>query len=330
MLKLLLRTLWVILQTIIIVVAFLVGIVYCVQRGPSPTARGIFVNSFRETGEMKFVAKMFLSQEEYDSIVNSAQAEEENVFTDTALVVVETPAPTKTETPQPDEWGLIDEDGDGIIICEINGGTYHGAMMVVLDPSRVKVGYIEGEPHNLQDMCEIYGAVAGINAGGYNNRTYVPTDSVVSDGVIYQCSTATAVAALDTYNILHVGKLDRQYLEQNNIRDCGGFGPTLIVNGVETNNSDTSLNPRTAIGQRSDGALLLLVIDGRSVASIGASYRDLTDIMLDYGAVNACNMDGGSSVQMWYEDRYINNAESLVGLRTVASAFLVMPLEDAE
>ena len=89
-------------------------------------------------------------------------------------------------------------------------------------------------------------------------------------------------------------------------------------------NRTAGLNPRTAIGQRSDGAILLLVIDGRQVISIGASLWDLVDIFQKYGAVNACNLDGGSSTLMWYQGDYINNCASVIGIRPVPTTFLVL------
>ena len=82
------------------------------------------------------------------------------------------------------------------------------------------------------------------------------------------------------------------------IRDCvnvsSDIGPFLIINGEaqDVDGVGGGLNPRTAIGQRADGAILLLVVDGRQVTSLGASFSDLQDIMLQYGAVNASAMDG--------------------------------------
>ena len=75
----------------------------------------------------------------------------------------------------------------------------------------------------------------------------------------------------------------------------------------------SGVNPRTAIGQRADGIVLMLVIDGRQLHSVGATYSDVVDIMLDYGAVNACNMDGGSSTSMWYQGVYVNSCSSQDG-----------------
>ena len=84
------------------------------------------------------------------------------------------------------------------------------------------------------------------------------------------------------------------------------------------------MNPRTAIGQREDGALLLLVLDGRSVNTLGATMEDIVNIMLDYGAVNAGNLDGGSSSLMVYEGEIINNCASVTGPRRIPTGFIVL------
>ena len=101
----------------------------------------------------------------------------------------------------------------------------------------------------------------------------------------------------------------------------------LIKDGVVNTEGikNAFLNPRTAIGQRSDGAVLLLVIEGRKSSSPGATFQDLADIFQNYGAVNACNMDGGSSSMMWYNGEYINSTASLIGLRPIPTAFVVLP-----
>lgn len=73
---------------------------------------------------------------------------------------------------------------------------------------------------------------------------------------------------------------------------------------MEAYNNIAGLNPRTAIGQRKDGAVIFVCIDGRQPSSKGGEYADIIDIMVEYGAVNACNMDGGSSTVMMYRDTY--------------------------
>ena len=81
-----------------------------------------------------------------------------------------------------------------------------------------------------------------------------------------------------------------------------------MINGEprEMNGMGSGLNPRTAIGQRADGALLLLVTDGRGKSGhLGASASDLINVMMKYGAVNAANLDGGSSSCMYYDGDYL-------------------------
>ena len=90
------------------------------------------------------------------------------------------------------------------------------------------------------------------------------------------------------------------------------------------------MNPRTAIGQREDGSVLLLVIEGRQTASLGATYLDLIDIMLEFGAVNAANLDGGMSSSMAYEGEEILNNCSIKGARDMPTAFVIKRLVSGE
>ena len=111
-----------------------------------------------------------------------------------------------------------------------------------------------------------------------------------------------------------------------NIQYAASYGPALIINGEPQNERASlggGLNPRTAIGQREDGAILLLVINGRSVDSLGATLDDLVEIFLEFGAVNATNLDGGSSSLMIYEGENITNSAYVYGERVVATAILV-------
>ena len=120
------------------------------------------------------------------------------------------------------------------------------------------------------------------------------------------------------------------------IRDGCCYGPVLIMNGAvneEAYNTNSGYNPRTAIGQRADGAVLLLCIDGRQAGSLGATYADIIDIMVEYGAVNACNLDGGSSTVMLLRDgdgqvQTVNNVSLLQeDPRRMPTFFMVRPLE---
>ena len=133
------------------------------------------------------------------------------------------------------------------------------------------------------------------------------------------------MAGFDEKNRLVVGNLTGQQAKDMGLRDAVSFGPVLIVNGkrAEVEGTGGGVNPRSAIGQRADGAVLLLVIDGRQPHSIGATYKDVIDVMEEFEAVNACNMDGGSSSLMFYEGKLITTCASLYGSRQLPTAWLV-------
>ena len=61
------------------------------------------------------------------------------------------------------------------------------------------------------------------------------------------------------------------------------------------------------------------------MSSPGATYDDLVDLMLEYGAVNACNLDGGSSSMMMYNGEVLNTCASVTGPRPLATSFVVLP-----
>ena len=325
----------------LLVVVWLVLVLYIalfiLAKGPSPTASNLFVCSVQETSAVGFLARLFFSQEQIDRITGAnVQAEYQEM--DTSLIVMPPQeAADREQEKKADAWGLVDEDGDGIILETVNGESYTGYMMVVLDPSRVILGSVPGSyggrGYTVAEMAKRFDAVAAINAGGFDDpggkgNGSVPETMVAFKGKIYESylGCGGGFAGFDDKHILHVGKFSAADLRERNIQYGCGFGPVLIVNGeaVDPSLLRSGLNPRTAIGQRADGAVLLLVIDGRQVTSLGASYHDLVDILLSYGAVNACNMDGGSSSLMWHNGDYVNTCASVLGIRPVPTSFLVL------
>jgi len=113
--------------------------------------------------------------------------------------------------------------------------------------------------------------------------------------------TDSASAGFTEDDILVVGGIKDP--EAYAIRDMIQWGPALIADGVKlvSGSAGWGLHPRTAIGQRTDGSVLLAVVDGRQpLYSIGITVGELSDILYDYGCVNASLCDGGSSSCMWY------------------------------
>ena len=117
------------------------------------------------------------------------------------------------------------------------------------------------------------------------------------------------LAGLDGDGILHVGYMTAQHALDIGVQYAASYGPALVINGKSAGGKwglGGGLNPRTAIGQRADGAVLMLVTDGRGKSGhLGASASDLINVMIEYGAVNAANLDGGSSSCMYYDGEYL-------------------------
>ncbi len=323
-------TILLLLETVVLAAALLLGAIFVVTHGPSEAAKRLFVMSVKETSAMGFLADWFLSPEEVERITRVEL--EEDIQTDTSLIQL--PQETRP-ADQADPWGFTDEDGDGIILQRVTGSGYSGFMMIVLDPTRVIMGSVPEHfgvrGYTVAEMVEKFDAVAGINAGGFydpngNGNGSIPDSMVVFRGKSYYSGTRQGFAGLDSAGILHVGTPGKEELAEMDIQYGVSFGPVLVANGesVLPENTASGLNPRTAIGQRSDGAMLLLVIDGRQVVSLGATLQDLAEIMLKFGAVNACNLDGGSSSLMWFQGDYINNCASVIGIRPVPTTFLVL------
>ena len=334
----LLKILAVAAETVLLIAAVLYAVMFLLTKGPSKSARDLFVMSVRETSAIGFLADWFLTEEEIEQIEASKNEEVYYAPTDTSLITISTDPKGETESgPQTDAWGLSDEDGDGIILDEIHGKGYSGYMMVVLDPSRVIMGCVPESlgrrGYTVAQMAQYYDAAAAINAGGFEDpdgrgNGSRPDSLIVFKGTPYFAfnGMGSGFVGIDDQYILHAGLKTLDDVKAANIQYGVCFGPVLVSNGEITPEGSLSsgLNPRTAIGQRSDGAILMLAIDGRQVISLGATFKDIAEIMIRYGAVNACNLDGGSSTLMWYNGEYINNCASVIGIRPVPSTVIVL------
>lgn len=308
-----------------IILIFLTGVILIVEFGPSKTARNLFVNSAMESSAGKFMATLFFSDEQIAEIRNQNSVQSSDAVTDSGLINISSTVAAEAS------------DDEIITVEEISGATYKGYMAKIKDPSRVQIG-ISGEfgadhaGKTVTEQAQSYGAILATNGGGFEDPNGtgnggIPIGIVIHEGQIVwgSASKTYEVIGFDYDNKLVVGNMTGQQAVDRGVRDALSFGPVLIVNGEPSvvNGSGSGLNPRTAIGQCADGTVILVVIDGRSAASLGASYADLINIMLENGAVNAANLDGGSSSMMYYKGQIINNCSSLIGDRGIPTSVIV-------
>lgn len=292
-----------------------------------PDLQSRLVTTFLETGQLKFVPSLFLSDEKIQSIVNGNSMSAFNEEVDSGLINIGGSGSINMSDEEK-EWGDIE-------VFEVKGSTYYGKLIYIKDPSRVSVATIypwrnEGVP--LDELVESAGAIGGINGGlynSYNNSGGAPYGVVVSNGEIQmndpQSWPGLVLIGFTEENILQIIDISSMtpddivsLVEEKHIRDAVTFQEEssdannhfvqLVINGEarEMSGVGSGLNPRTAIGQRADGSILLLVTDGRGKnGHTGASAFDLINIMVKYGAVNAANLDGGSSSCMYYNGEFL-------------------------
>lgn len=329
------HVLLVLLTLILAIVTIVVMVVGQFLRGPSPTASDLVVQTLMESSALKFVPYLFLFEKTDEAIQRNTLVVPEEA-TDASLVTVRAHS-FADETGDAETGEVFDKNG--VRIEEVVGPTYRGYMMIVRDPAQVIVG-VSHNPFSkahagkkVNDIIASYDAVGGINAGAFYDANGTgnggePLGLVYSEGKRLNRADNGAyktVVGFDKENILRVGTYTSDDAEKIGLRDAVAFGPALIVNGkaATIKGNSSGLNPRTAIGQRSDGAVLLLAIDGRQANSFGASYADLIKVMQDYGAVNACNLDGGSSTVMYYEGEQKNDGMAISASRRLPTAWIV-------
>ena len=313
-LTIVLRCLLVLFTVIVLAVAGLCMVLNLIFNGPSESARDVLTMSLLESSAMKWVPAIFIGEEKVAEIQTKDTTPLPEDVSDVSQVVID------INSASSNEWK---DYPDGIRIETVYGSTYTAHVMLIRDPSSVYLATstdsfnINIDGTRIHNQIETEGAIAAINAGAFNDdgtaQSYIgslPIGMVVSEGKVLwdDGKSYYGFAGLTEDNVLVVANtIDRTQVEELKIRDGCCFGPVLLMNGVVNDsayNSNSGYNPRTAIGQRPDGTIIFLCVDGRQAGSLGATYADLVNIMVEFGAVNACNLDGGASTVMLYRDNY--------------------------
>lgn len=318
--------------TLLAVFIALYSMLWIFCHGPSKSARNLFVSTILETGALKFLAGWYFDKEEIKRITSNNNMIHNDDDVDPGLIDI--PDNKDNDPDIKPEEGF---DENGIKIVEVTGRSFYGKLMIIKDPSRVSVATIypwssfqkEKYGITLGELVTNAGAIAGINGGEYvsdGNWGGRPKGLVVSNGEILhnEPQWGDVMVGFSEDNILvikEIGEMSpgriEEMVKELKIRDCVSFKDVddgdsnhftkLIINGTATklNGSGSGANPRTCVGQRADGTVLLLVTDGRGAnGHIGATAADLISVMQEYGAVNAANIDGGSSSSMYYKGEY--------------------------
>jgi exopolysaccharide biosynthesis protein len=295
-----------------------------VYYGPFQNVKRTVVGAAMTTLSHQYIAKAFLSEEKINEILKDQSVE-------------------AIEQKNNGDVKISSKHDSSIERYDVTGSKFKGYMLVVHDSSRIKVGYTKKlgrEGQLTSQIAEDNNAVAAINGGGFSDNSTdgmwtgtggQPTGMLISNGNIISNDIKSdnekrEVVAITKKGLLLVGPRSLSDLRKQEVSEAISFGPALVVNGqptIKSGDGGWGIAPRTAIGQRADGSMLLLVIDGRQVRSLGSTLKEVQDVMLQYGAVNASNLDGGSSSTMYYKNEVINNPCDSLGERAVPSVIYV-------
>ncbi len=332
--------------TTIFVVLFILGTlgimtVTFLLYGPYSNFREWLVTTAMTTMTHQYFATWFYDDETIKYILDKNKVVEIEETTDAnAINVGSSNGITNYENEY--EKAILERDSknNDYKIIEISEKKYDGYLVAVYDPSRIRTVVTENlgkSGQYLTTMAKNNDALIAINGGGFNDPNFnstggQPLGITVSKGqykTTDKYNGSGGIIGFTEDDTLVLGKMSLAEAKKQGIRDAVTFGPFLIVNGKASSvlgNGGWGTAPRTAIGQRKDGIVLFLVLNGRTATKPGADMDDLIEIMQNYGAYNAANLDGGTSSVLVVNDVIVNDPIDSTGAhktRPIATGFIV-------
>ena len=326
------------IRFIILDLAFLFSFTF-IFYGPWDGFRNFWITSSMTTMNHRYLARMFYTEKTINKVLAMNSVVESGEVSDPSLIHFK--KYTTSIYKNKYEKEILNHDKDDLYkLVEIKGSGYKGFLVAIYDPSRVHIAtsaHLRVKGESILTVSEREGAIIAMNAGGFydpdwNSNGALPHGTVIKDGVVVSdyddARMGGGFIGFTTENKLILGNMSKEKALETGYRDAIEFGPYLIVNGKRSfikGNGGWGIAPRSAIGQRQDGIVLFLVINGRLVNSIGADMVGLCDIMERYGAYNAANLDGGSSSELVIKNKIINTpvAGGENGLRNMSTFWVV-------
>lgn len=309
--------------------------------GPWDGFRNFWITSAMTTMNHQYLATWLYSDETIQKVLANNQIVEIDEVSDSDSIKIRKYSAKTIYKNEYEKAVLTKDPGNDLYkVIPVSGTSYQGFLVAVYDPSRISVAttkYLGKYGESITTVAKRENAIIAMNAGGFydpdwNSNGALPHGTVISNGKVVSDYEDARVGGgficFTKENKLILGKMTKEEALAKGCRDAVEFGPYLIVNGKSSfikGNGGWGIAPRTAIGQRKDGIVLMLVINGRIPSSIGADLVDLTEIMENYGAYNAANLDGGSSSELVINQKIVNTpvAGGVDGLRDMPTFWIV-------
>ena len=288
----------------------------------------------------KWLVYTLYSEDTISKVINNKNQVKLENTKDLDKIVVES-KPLQIIESEYDE-AILTKDNDDYKLLNITVGGYKAYLVAIYDPSKVQL--IHSKTFNtgtgqekIKDMCARSGGLVCINGGMFVDNgvgSDIPMGYLIKNGKVLwrdNYNSASLIGFTNDNKLLLINATAEEAIKKG-MRDALEFGPFLIVNGKRIDNNSAVGGfrgaARVAIAQRRDGIVLFLVTEGNH--SSGPTMGDITDTLLNYGAYNAANLDGGASSQLAINGELINNpkniyGQTVVGGRSVVSGFGLIP-----
>ncbi len=291
--------------------------------GPVAIFRDLWISSAMTTATHKYLARTIYTEGMINKSISDNISVNVKEDTDASQVKIGDIKETEIYTSIYEEQILKRDEGNDLYkVIDISGTGWKGHLVAIYDATKVSLGQspkIKTGGQILDKLASSLGAVVAMNASGFVRKgaTLVPTGSTIMDGqIVHDGKSPDGEAGLIGFNkdgvLILSSKEAQKAIDEDGIVDAMEFWPFLVVNGKKTEfsgNGGWGIAPRTAIGQRKDGIVMFVVIDGRRAGhSIGISMKELAEVMYNYGAYNASNLDGGGSSSLFVKDDIISVA----------------------
>lgn len=309
--------------------------------GPWDGFRNFWITSAMTTMTHQYLATWFYSDETIQKVLANNSILEVDEISNTSMIQLKKYTGKTIYKNQYEKEILTKDEGNDLYkLINVSGSSYQGFLIALYDPSRIHIAttaYLGSRGEDILTVSKREGAIIAMNAGGFydpdwNSNGALPHGTVIKDGKVVSdfmdSNMGGGFIGFTNDNVLMLGRMTKDQAIASGYRDAIEFGPYLIINGKSSfikGNGGWGVAPRTAIGQRKDGIVLMLVINGRIPSSIGADLVDVTEIMENYGAYNAANLDGGSSSELVINNEIINTpvAGGRYGLRDMSTFWVV-------
>ena len=237
--------------------------------------------------------------------------------------------------------------------------TVQSICIVEVDPKGFRVKPAQDQTkHTVSEFVKSTGATAGVN-GGFFVVHPTPVDAAVANDFLKingtVCSPTptpgwgSGAVAFDDQGYLHFAAWGTAEELQQSVAqwsadypDAMAAGPMLVLNNqplvgwqqidkrtIKRADQSNIFAPRTAIGNRPDGTIVLVVVDGRGYRAYGSSFAELAAMGRWLGLVNMLNLDGGGSSAVVGPTGLLNVPSDGFGFfpveREVANAVVVLP-----